>query len=246
MGIILKVNISAFIFLWECFPLHWCLGTHCIPPCFQALLIDPEVTVRSMFLADTLKFMASHRYITIERKKFLKVFGRQFQFNKAVFWVLDDINECQICLVRVLPVFISPVLLIYESWNCVPGVKPWWLSSVIPFLFFYTDHFWLLCMSYTFVKTSLHYDWSCSTPDLKIQTVRSEKYGYVVQSFGILPYTHQDVWCFRRGFCLKVILYHLKTHNFISDNSLQHINIFIEIILVVVTNVINSVLLTAV
>lgn len=38
-------------------------------------LMDPEITVRSTFLVDTLKFMARCMYVTRERKeKFLKLF----------------------------------------------------------------------------------------------------------------------------------------------------------------------------
>lgn len=78
-------------------------------------LMDPEVTVGSTFLADTLKFMARCMCITRERKeKFLKLFWKQ-KFNKAVFWMLDDNDECQICLVWVLPAFISSVILFHES-----------------------------------------------------------------------------------------------------------------------------------
>lgn len=100
--------------------------------------MDPEVTVGSTFLADTLKFMARLMCITRERKeKFLKLFWKH-KFNKAVFWMLDDIDESQICLVWVLPAFISSVILIHESRNCVHKLSEAIItifSSIVPGFF---------------------------------------------------------------------------------------------------------------
>lgn len=67
-----------------------------------------------------------HVCVTRERKTFLKLFQKLFQkhkFRQAVFCVMEDSNECQICLVWVLPALISSGIHVQESWNCVPELS---------------------------------------------------------------------------------------------------------------------------
>lgn len=107
--------------------------------------------------------MARCTYITRERKeKFLKLFWKH-KFNKAVFWMLDDNDKCQICLVWVLPAFISLVILIHESWNCVPKLSKAIItifSGIVPIFFTLFGQSVLIVVYklHPFVHTSFQYD----------------------------------------------------------------------------------------
>lgn len=81
--------------------------------CTSMDLMDAEVTVGSTFLAGTLKFMARCMCITRGEEGEVSEAVLNAQIQKSS--VLDDNYECQICLLWVLPAFISSVILIHES-----------------------------------------------------------------------------------------------------------------------------------
>lgn len=77
--------------------------------------------------------------------------------------MLDDNDECQICLVWVLPAFISSVILIHESSNCIPKLSRAIItifSDIVPGFFTLLGQSVLIVVYklHLFARTSFQYD----------------------------------------------------------------------------------------